>query len=281
MNQLVSETLRGRTVLKDEDVWELSGVLQDRYRSEKNVVEVDADRLVFVGDLHGEYECLLSVQRLLDDYNGHLFVFLGDYGERGPLQVETFNLVAAMAVGYPERVLMLRGNHETASVATRYGLYSQVVKSYGHSTFRHYTSAFSVLPMALRTKHGVFACHGGVPEGALSVAEIDACSRYGEELDSSVLYQIAWNDPREGDFRFRPNQRGGSSRIFGEKAFREFKEGVGFELMVRAHEVFPAGVKPFFSGQLQSIFSASSGGQVAPKVLRVGPNLDIEPINLA
>ena len=280
MSQLVDDILHGKTKLREEEVWELTGMLQDRYRSEKNVVETDMTSLVFVGDLHGEYDCLQGVQKLIRDYDNHLFTFLGDYGDRGPLQVETFNLVAALALKYPERVMMLRGNHETASVATRYGFYSQIVKAYGHSAFRHYTTAFSVLPMALRTEHGIFACHGGVPEGATSVGEINACSRYGEELDDEILYQIAWNDPQEGDFRFRPNPRGGSSRIFGEKAFGEFAECVGFETMIRAHEVVPSGVKSFFSDRLQSIFSASYGGRVKPKALRVGPQRKLQPLSL-
>lgn len=280
MASLVDEILNGNRTIDEEGVWELSGLLRDRYRGEKNVIETNADRLIFVGDLHGELEYALRIRDLIDDYKGHLFVFLGDYGDRGPMQTQTFNLVSALALRYPNRVLMLRGNHETASVATRYGFYHQIVRDYSQSAFKHYTSAFSVLPMAVFTNHGVFGCHGGVPEGVSSVAEIDACNRYSEELDHDTLLQLVWNDPREGDFKFRPNPRGGGFRLFGQKAFDDFCKNLSVHLLVRAHEVVPEGVASFFDGRLFSVFTASYGGRVDPKVLRVGPTLETESVSL-
>jgi diadenosine tetraphosphatase ApaH/serine/threonine PP2A family protein phosphatase len=277
---LVDEIIGGKTRLGENDVWEVTGALQDRYRAEKNVVRTDHSRFIFVGDLHGEFEHAKNVQRLLDKYQEYQFVFLGDYGDRGPHQLETFHLVAALAIRYTDRVLMLRGNHEASSVAARYGFYHEVVKAYSHDAFMHYARAFSALPMALHTGTRVFACHGGVPEGVESIADIDAVNRHSEELDSEVLFQMAWNDPREGDFEFGPNSRGGNSKIFGEKAFNRFCEKLGIDLMVRAHEVIPEGARTFFGGRLFSIFSASYGGRAQPKVLRVGPALETEILGI-
>jgi hypothetical protein len=277
---IIDDILGGNHLLDEDRIWELSGLLQDRYRGDKNVIESSADRLIFVGDLHGELEYALRVKDLMNSYGGHLFVFLGDYGDRGPKQTQTFNLVSALALKHPKDVLMLRGNHETASVAARYGFYHQVVRDYSQSAFKHYTSAFSVLPMAVRTDKGVFGCHGGIPEGVRSVEEIDACRRYGEELEDDVLLELVWNDPREGDFRFRHSPRGGGSKLFGGKAFSQFCRDLSVQLMVRAHEVVSEGVRTLFDGQLFSVFTSSYGGRVKPKVLRVGPTLETESIPL-
>jgi len=125
------------------------------YRSKTNVVDIPDRRLVIVGDLHGELDQALEVvRRYIGKYH---VVFLGDYGDRGPQQVETFNLVMALAVLYPHEVTVLRGNHEAEEVAMRYGMYESVARTYSRDAFLYYCEAFSVLPVAARNRSGLFS----------------------------------------------------------------------------------------------------------------------------
>ena len=69
-------------------------------------------------------------------------------------------------------------------------------------------------------------------------------------------------------------------KAFGRKAFDEFSEKFGIEKFIRAHEVAPDGIRTFFDDRLISIFSASSHCRANPKVVRLGHEFTIEPIEL-
>jgi hypothetical protein len=48
--------------------------------------------------------------------------------------------------------------------------------------------------------------------------------------------------------------------------------------MLRAHEVFEEGFKSFFGGRLFSVFTATAGGIVKPKMARLKDDLKIRPV---
>ncbi|MFX1485098.1 MAG: metallophosphoesterase, partial [Promethearchaeota archaeon] len=220
------------------------------------------------------------VRQLFHNYANHTFVFLGDYADRGPSQIETFNLVIAMALTAPERVIMLRGNHESDEVAQRYGFYYEVMKKYSRGVYNDYLNVFQVLPLAAISERGVFACHGGIPEGVSSLEDMQHPDRFDIDFPDDTLFQFVWNDPKEADFRFAANSRGARVRSFGRIAFDEFSNSLGVNLFFRAHEVFPEGIMTFFDKRLYSIFSASYHERAMPKVVRLGGEFNVEIIPL-
>ena len=268
---ILERVVAGETRLTLDQARALIDDFTDLHRRKANVVDIPDKRLVIVGDLHGELDQALEVvRRYVGKYH---VVFLGDYGDRGPQQVETFNLVMALAVLYPRKVTVLRGNHEAEEVAMRYGMYESVARAYSRDAFLHYCEAFSVLPVAAMNRSGLFCCHGGVPEGLTSIDQLQSVDRLTYNPEDPLLFQLLWNDPREGDFYFTANLRGGGSRYFGRLAFEEFRKASGTEMMIRAHEVYTNGYIALFDGRLISVFSATYMGRVAPKVIVYnGPN---------
>ncbi len=271
--QLVREIINGRTTVTEEEVVQIVGMFCDLYKTLPNVIEIPDNRLFVAGDLHGELESLRSIIKIFNSREDYRLIFLGDYVDRGPQQVETFNLAMALAIAYPDRVIMLRGNHESVEVVLRYGFYEAAFMAYSATAFNEYIKCFDVLPLAATSTGGLFCCHGGVPEDLQSINRLQTIDRSSRVFSNTIAFQLLWNDPREADFEFGPSERGEPAKTFGRHAFDTFCKELGVRMMIRGHEVVPEGVRSMFNGRLLSVFSASYGGLVTPMIVQLD-NLD-------
>ena len=87
---------------------------------ESNIVTVDAP-VYLAGDVHGQF---YDVKNLLSKGGGvpqSKFIMIGDFVDRGYNSVETITLLFCLKVKYPDRIYLLRGNHESRNVTMMYG----------------------------------------------------------------------------------------------------------------------------------------------------------------
>lgn len=59
------------------------------------------------------------------DIDQYHYLFLGDYVDRGCHSLETMCLLMALKVKFPDRITLLRGNHEDTSIAMQYGFMAE------------------------------------------------------------------------------------------------------------------------------------------------------------
>jgi len=222
----------------------------------------------FIGDLHGDFEALISIGKqtnflvAMDLCENEFLVFLGDYGDRGAKILETINEVITLKLLYPENVVLLRGNHEEEEMAEAYGTYDVFVRSYGREKveylFKLYCATMTSLPIVAIAPNGIIGVHGGIPN-----RQINSIKVLNGNLGESYAREMTWNDPDEQISGWRFNSRGGSTKMFGEDAFDDFMKAVPANVMVRSHQYPSEGVKLFFKNRLATIFSNGSERSVS------------------
>ena len=98
-------------------------------------------KVLLQGDLHGDIHSLLAVIGRLQEKGlmqgfritdpRFYMVFLGDYTDRGVHGIEVIYTLLRLQVANPERVLLVRGNHEDVSLVARYGFLAEGQAKYG------------------------------------------------------------------------------------------------------------------------------------------------------
>jgi len=244
---------------------ELAELLEEAlrvFRAEPQLLELEGNALV-VGDTHGDFES--SRKALLEE--AHLYLFLGDYVDRGLEQLKNVNFLLAKKVEQPERIYLLRGNHESPLMNYSYGFYWEVVGRYGPEIYRMYAEVFSSMPYAAILNGSAFAVHGGLAKGLRNALDVRGLRKGDIEPSDPIALQLLWNDPDESVERFAPSPRGPSIYLYGRMAVEEFLESNGLELVVRAHEYFPEGLHDYFRGKVLSLFSCRHYPGTSPKAV--------------
>ena len=115
-------------ILKPE-VLQLTVSVQEIMRKEPNVIQV-REPVVVVGDIHGQFYDLVHLIEKAGDPTVLNYVFLGDYVDRGIYSVEVMILLFAMKAANPNSVYLLRGNHESRSMAEYFTFRQEVLNKY-------------------------------------------------------------------------------------------------------------------------------------------------------
>ena len=240
--------------LKEEEIKFLIDKSYQIIKEQKMLVELEAP-LHVCGDIHGQYYDLLRIFEHCGYPGEYNYLFLGDYVDRGKQSLETVSLLLCYKIKYPEKVTLLRGNHESSVTNRIYGFYDECKRRYNIRLWKSFTELFNYLPVAALIDDKILCMHGGLSPDLKSIQNIQDISRPTDIPDQGLLCDLLWSDPDKEAVDYDENDRG-VSVIFGEKVVTDFNKKNDLDLIIRAHQVVDEGYEFFANRQLITIFSA-------------------------
>lgn len=272
--------------MKEEFMIELMALcnaVSTQLEKEPRVLQVFGPTFV-IGDIHGNLEDLLTLQTCLWKRVPLLtnnYLFLGDYVDRGKWGFECFLYLMVMKQIMPDRVFLLRGNHEIRSIQIKYSFQKELIKKYGQTNgqkiFDLYNNVFDRLPICAVVNNAIYCAHGGLPfttQSLDTLSEVLPAVISNPELDALPAWEIMWSDPLEYNKfpesaqligvpvnafggHFLPNIKRGTSVVYNEYATMNFLKTNNLQYVIRAHEVPAQGYKLNFGTLCTTVFSCS------------------------
>ncbi|KAL9594286.1 MAG: hypothetical protein Q9219_007113 [cf. Caloplaca sp. 3 TL-2023] len=129
--------LRACKTIPEPAVRDLCHKARELLIEEGNVVQVDAP-VTICGDIHGQFHDLMELFRVGGNVPDTNYLFMGDFVDRGFYSLESFLLLLCLKVRYPDRITLIRGNHESRQITTVYGFYDECLRKYGSANVWRY-----------------------------------------------------------------------------------------------------------------------------------------------
>lgn len=240
-------------LLPPEEYIKLCGQAKPIISKEANVVSVKAP-VTIVGDVHGQFWDLLEIFKHGGSLPETNYLFLGDYVNRGCQSVECAALVLALKVQYPEKVTLLRGNHECRSITKIYGFYEECQKKFSsEEVYNAFHDVFDCLPLAATVGDQYFCVHGGLSAQLENLDSIKKIDRFQEVPQEGLVCDLLWADPSD-EPGFVKSARGVSA-TWGPDISKKFNADNGFKAIIRAHMFVEAGYSETHDKNVVTVFS--------------------------
>ncbi|KAG9141646.1 hypothetical protein Leryth_015342 [Lithospermum erythrorhizon] len=262
LNDIIRRLLEGKggkqVQLSEAEIRQLCVNARQIFLSEPNLLQVRAP-IRICGDVHGQYQDLLR----LFEYGGFppsaTYLFLGDYVDRGKQSLETICLLLAYKILHPDKVFLLRGNHEDAKINRVYGFYDECKRRFNVRLWKIFTDCFNCLPVAALVDEKIFCMHGGLSPELQNVKQINDIPRPTDIPDDGLLCDLLWSDPNPKIKGWADSDRGVSC-TFGPDVVADFLQNNELDLICRGHQVVEDGYEFFAKRRLVTIFSAPNYG---------------------
>jgi predicted phosphodiesterase len=251
--------------------------IPDKEKTEDTSANEKGPRVVIIGDIHSDFNALGAIFKKLalstyDYFSKAIFIFCGDYTDRGRRPLETLRLLYALRTYLGDRCILLKGNHElinyscsilrpTFSPADTSELMNRILPPEVNNLYVSYLARLPFLVSLTHSGKRYLVCHGSIPRHdyaeVFSEEKLMDCalpvSDYSKE--GIMLNQMLWGDPGNASSSFR----GTEIRFeFSKAEFIEFMDRNHYDILIRGHQPVDNGVMFCYNNRLISLFS--SGG---------------------
>jgi serine/threonine-protein phosphatase PPG1 len=119
-------------------------------------------------------------------------------------------LLSLLKLRYPERVSLIRGNHETKGITQNYGFYMECQTKFNNTlVWEYFTDMFDYMPIGALINDDIFCVHGGFKyKNSFQISlnlglspflettfEIMNLDRFQEIPQDGAFTDLVWSDP--------------------------------------------------------------------------------------
>ncbi|XP_010571139.1 PREDICTED: fructose-bisphosphate aldolase A-like [Haliaeetus leucocephalus] len=163
--------------------------------------------------------------------------------------------VRAFQVRYPDRITLIRGNHESRQITQVYGFYDECLRKYGSVTvWRYCTEIFDSLSLSAIIDGKIFCVHGGLSPSIQTLDQIRTIDRKQEVPHDGPMCDLLWSDP-EDTTGWGVSPRG-AGYLFGSDVVAQFNASNDIDMICRAHQLVMEGYKWHFNETVLTVWSA-------------------------
>ncbi|CAX42681.1 serine/threonine-protein phosphatase type 2A, catalytic subunit, putative [Candida dubliniensis CD36] len=240
--------------LSETDVKKLCDMAVEVLQFEENVQPVQVP-VTICGDVHGQFHDLMELFKIGGPCPDTNYLFMGDYVDRGYYSVETVSYLVCMKVRFPNRITILRGNHESRQITQVYGFYDECLRKYGSATvWKLFTDLFDYFPITALVDNKVFCLHGGLSPMIETIDQVRELNRIQEVPHEGPMCDLLWSDPDDrGGWGISPR---GAGFTFGQDISEQFNHTNDLSLIARAHQLVMEGFSWSHQENVVTIFSA-------------------------
>ena len=289
------QLLNTNTLPTSMELLELAAEARTVFSNEPKVVYVAAPCVV-VGDVHGQLRDLRKAFSLGGPLGMVRYLFLGDYVDRGPWSTHCAALLLAAKLKFPDRVFLIRGNHETREINGTYGFLGELKNKFpqynvegghtmggifcteGNTLWDAFNEVFDKLPLAAVVDNSIFCVHGGLSRSVQYIEDILSVNE-SDDIEN-VIGDLTWSDPGNNR-QFQLSPRGNGLR-FGSDVTKAFVRRNNLKFICRAHQCVMGGYQWTHEGRLVTLFSASHyvGGKNMAAIMKVRRSVHSSPEEL-
>jgi len=248
-------TVRKCKFLPENELKQLCDIVKELLLQESNVQPVNSP-VTICGDIHGQFWDLLKLFRVGGEIPDRNYIFMGDFVDRGYYSLETFTFLLVLKARYPDRITLLRGNHESRQITQVYGFYDECQQKYQNANaWKCCAQVFDLLTLAAIVDGKILCVHGGLSPDIRTMDQIRTINRNVEIPHEGAFCDLMWSDPEDIEtWQISPR---GAGWLFGAKVVDEFNQVNDLELICRAHQLVQEGYKYMFQKEnLVTVWSA-------------------------
>jgi len=248
------EQLRECEIITEIEVKILCGKAKEILAEESNVQNIDGP-VTICGDIHGQFYDLKELFKVGGECPDTNYLFMGDFVDRGYYSVETFLLLLALKVRYPDRITLIRGNHESRQITQVYGFYDECLRKYGSAdVWKYCCEIFDLLALSAIIDNKIFCVHGGLSPSINTVDQVRGIDRKLEVPHDGAMCDLLWSDPDDIEgWGLSPR---GAGYLFGGDVVQSFLHNNDLSLIARAHQLVMEGYKLLFNDTIVTVWSA-------------------------